>query len=178
MALASVTLEGFDQVQLRLELMSRALRKNIIRGGVRATLAVFRSGVRGRTPRKTGTLWRSIGTSTRVLAGGAEVDGKVRIGNRVRGGGRRGATGAARGAFYGHMLEGGAKPHEIRPKTAKALRIGGRFVSRVLKHPGVRPMRMWAITRAVDEPAAQRAFRQYVDARIAAIWASPTVTKV
>lgn len=96
MALASVTLEGFDQVQLRLELMSRALRKNIIRGGVRATLAVFRSGVRGRTPRKTGTLWRSIGTSTRVLAGGAEVDGKVRIGNRVRGGGRRGATGAAR----------------------------------------------------------------------------------
>jgi len=47
-------------------------------------------------------------------------------------------------AHYARFLEFGTRPHEIRPRRARALRfvVGGRtvFASRV-EHPGVRPRR-------------------------------------
>ncbi len=174
----SVRLEGFDRLYRRTEGLEQRLRGNIIRGGVRAAVAVFARGVKRRLPVKTGTLLASVRSSTRVKFGGQQVEGKVYIGSRVGGGSRRGAKGAARGAFYAHMLEGGTKPHEITARSARAIKlaegyaqfgVNATFRGRV-RHPGIRPMRTWAITRQAEAPAANAAFERYVEQRVAAYW--------
>jgi phage gpG-like protein len=39
--------------------------------------------------------------------------------------------------YYAHMLEGGTKPHKIKPKNKQFLYISGRFVKEV-NHPGIK----------------------------------------
>jgi Bacteriophage HK97-gp10, putative tail-component len=172
-------LEGFDAVRARVRGMPTNIRGAILRGGVRAAVAVLARGVKRRMPEKTGTLKKSVAVSARQFFGGDVVRGEVFIGNRVSGGGRRGATGAERGAFYAAILEGGAAPHEIVPKTARALKVAGgyaafglgaTFRARVKKHPGVKAMRMWERTRTEDIGMANTAFEKYVEQRIDRYW--------
>lgn len=77
--------------------------------------------LRERAPRKTGRMAESVGST---VLGRAAI-----VGLR---------------ASYARFLEFGTRPHEIRPRRARALRfsIGGRmiFARRVL-HPGIRPRR-------------------------------------
>jgi hypothetical protein len=65
--------------------------------------------------------------------------------------------------FYAPYVNDGTRPHQIRPKTKKALkfRVGGRTVfAAVVNHPGTRPNPF--LDRALREIAASRgySFRQ------------------
>lgn len=126
-----------------------------LRHDIRALLGVFRSlseGLGGavelivrkaaeraeallseRAPRRTGRMIESVGS---VVHGRTAI-----VGLR---------------AHYARFLELGTRPHEIRPRRAKALRfpLGGRivFASRV-EHPGIRPRRF---VRAVAEELVER----------------------
>ena len=83
--------------------------------------------IRERAPRRTGKLIRSIGSTiegNRALVG-------VRVG-------------------YARFLEWGTRPHEIRPRHARALRfvICGRVVfAKRVWHPGIRP-RLFVLSAA------------------------------
>lgn len=168
-----VQIDGFDQVQERLRaLADNRMRGKVLRGGVGAMLAVFRTGIKRRLPARTGTLRNSVRSSTRLWAARMEATGRVNVGNRVAGGGRKGAKGMARGAFYAAMVEGGTKAHEIRARSGRVLKFGNLY-RRSVKHPGMAGRGDWAETRRADEPAAQVAFRTYVDARLNAIWNNP-----
>lgn len=60
---------------------------------------------------------------------------------------------------YAAAVHDGTRPHQIRPKTARALRfrIGGRIVyARVVNHPGTRGKPF--LDRALREVAAQRGY--------------------
>jgi hypothetical protein len=167
-----VQIEGFEQVRERLRsLADNRTRLKVLRGGVGAMLRVFRGGMRRELPYRTGTLRASVKTSSRGWQQRMEVSGRVYVGNRKAGGSAKGAKGAARGAFYAHMLEGGTKPHAIHAKPGAMLKFGNLY-RRSVKHPGIRPMYTWRYVRHQEEPAAQRAFRAYVDQRIDAIWAT------
>ena len=92
------------------------LVEHVIRRAAREAEALLRE----KAPRRTGRMARSIGS---VLLGPD-----------------RALVGV--GADYAIFVELGTRPHEIRPRRARALRfeIGGRiiFATRVL-HPGIRP---------------------------------------
>ena len=102
---------------------SVSLAERIIREAARRAEELIRE----RAPRRTGRLIRSIGSTiegTRALVG-VKVD-------------------------YARFLEWGTRPHEIRPRHARALRfvIRGRviFAKRVW-HPGIRP-RLFVLSAA------------------------------
>ncbi|RLI09368.1 hypothetical protein DRO32_00780, partial [Candidatus Bathyarchaeota archaeon] len=75
--------------------------------------------VRERAPRRSGALARSVGSEVR--------GSRALVGVRAR---------------YAPFLEWGTRPHEIRPRSARALRfpMGGRLVfARRVLHPGIKP---------------------------------------
>ena len=102
---------------------STGLAERIIREAARRAEEL----VRERAPRKAGKLARSIGSTVegnRALVG-VKVD-------------------------YARFLEWGTRPHEIKPRHARALRfvIRGRVVfARRVWHPGIRP-RLFVLSAA------------------------------
>lgn len=168
---ARVRVEGADALILRLALLERGRARNIMRGGLRAAAVPLiararqlvpisgldprnltaRGRVRGgKHNRRPGDLLRSIRFSSRGYRDGS-------LYAEVKAGGRR--------AFYAHMVEGGTKPHEIRPRDAKALVVAGRPVAKI-KHPGTRAARF--MDRAAQQAgrAASQAFATYVATRL------------
>lgn len=151
MAEFSVRLEGVDEVRTRLALFPQRLRRNILRGAIRAAAVVMRKGVQARVPVRTVALRRSVTVSTRAYADG-RVEGKVTVGGRK--------------AFYANIVEVGAKQHVIRAATAGALNLGnGRIVEEV-RHPGFRGRGFVAATQAAEAAPASRAFFEYAQVRI------------
>lgn len=150
-----IRLEGLDATRARLALFPDRLRKNILRGAIRAGAGVFRSGIRSRVPVKSGRLRRDVRISARSFPDG-HVQATVSVG-----------TGKGeRRAFYSAALEGGAKAHEIAPLNRRALYFNGQFVSVVRRHPGVRARGFVATAARSEYPAAVNAFDLYVRTRI------------
>ena len=155
-----VELEGFDELSDRLRGIEPKMRRNFMRGGMRALLAHLKKGAAKRIPSRTGALRRSLKTSTRIFPAQGIVEGRLRTGAAISGGKLKG-----RDAWYGHIIERGAKPHVIEPSTRKALRIGGRFFARV-KHPGIAARRFMERTAAEDLPRGRELFYEYVTQRL------------
>ena len=157
MAELQVKLEGFEELEKRLRGFPERLRNNYMPGGMRALVATLQKGARRRVPSRTGALRRSIAISTRVNPDG--VIGKVYTGAAIGAGKLKG-----RDAWYGHIIERGAKPHTITPKTKKGLAFRGRVVQSV-KHPGIRGRYFMRDTEQQDFPAASQKFGTYVEVR-------------
>ena len=102
---------------------SASLAERIIREAARRAEELIRE----RVPRRTGRLIRSIGSTIE---------------------GNRALVGVKAG--YARFLEWGTRPHEIRPRHARALRFvtRGRVVfARRVWHPGIRP-RLFVLSAA------------------------------
>jgi len=102
---------------------SASLAERVIREAARRAEELIRE----RAPRRTGKLARSIGSA---------IEGnRALVGVRVD---------------YARFLEWGARPHEIRPRHARALRfvMRGRVVfAKRVWHPGIRP-RLFVLSAA------------------------------
>lgn len=159
-AAIEIRLEGFKETTARLRGFPDKLRSNYMRGGMRALVAQLRKGARRRLTghTRTGALRRSIGVSTRVT--GDLVTGKVYAGKIATAG-----KFAGHSAWYGHILEAGAKPHVIEPKNGKAVAFGGNVFARINRHPGVRAIRFMRDTATHDLNHGQRIFKNYVELR-------------
>ncbi len=119
---ATVQIEGLEELLAELEKRGTEARK------VLAPLA--REGGRLIMGEADGRTHRSIAKALRVTTAENKKDAVEVV---VHEGRDKGSMG-----FVGWFLEYGTAPHEIRPKNAKALYIGGRFV-KVIKHPGSAP---------------------------------------
>jgi len=162
-----VKLEGFDALRKRLRSFPEKLRKNYMRGGMRAMVAHLRKRARQRVKSFTGALRRAIGISTRAFQDGT-VQGKVFIGP-IKSGKLKG-----RDVWYGHIVEGGAKPHRIpnlhvgrgkgRRLNTKMIAFGGRVFHHV-DHPGMRGRYFMRDTASQDVEHGRRLFTDYVESR-------------
>ena len=123
--------------------------KGIMKKAVRAGAAPIRKSLRIAVPSDKGVLKKSLFVKVKQYKSGTSVG---IIGPRVRDKNGKISSGTVqvRGvkfkteldAFYAHMVEGGTKPHVIRPRSKKALKGpllsttgGSQFVGQVM-HPG------------------------------------------
>jgi hypothetical protein len=172
-------LEGFDELRARLDYFPDRMRNNFLRGGARAAGAVLARRLKARLSADgLRTAAGSVRTSVRLQGGptATSVRGVVQYGGRYQSATGRGEARrkVSRDAWYAHILEWGAKPHEIRARPGHTLALGPplRDFRRKVKHPGI-VARLYATrTAAQDMPAANRAFENYVEARVARFWSS------
>jgi hypothetical protein len=178
-------LVGFDTVRGRLGLFPEKMQRNFLRGGARAAGSLLAKRLRQRIAAGGfDTAAGSVRTSVR-LQGRQSVRGVVQYGGRytqARGRGE-GRQKYSRDAWYAHILEWGARAHEIRPRKSRgrnaALKVaaygaqfgGGGLYGRI-RHPGVKPRLFATRTAQQDMPAAERVFEQYVDRRVERFWRS------
>lgn len=148
----NVRIENFDAIRQRVAGLPQRLRTNILRGAMRAAVAVIRKAARANAPvGRTGNLRRSIRVSTRSFRDGT-VRGEVKAGGRL--------------AWYANIVEGGARPHEISVNERLALNLGGRLVKKV-QHPGFQGRRFMERAAQDSERPAAEAFERYVQQRVA-----------
>lgn len=149
----NIKLQGFDVLKERLSALPDKLRRNIMRGGMRAAVAVIRGVARNLVPvGRTGNLRRSIRVSTRAFRNG-RIEGTVKAGGKL--------------AYYANIVEGGARPHQISvTRAAKALNLGGRALVKKVQHPGFQGRRFMQSAANQSETAASNAFAQYVNNRV------------
>ena len=102
------------------KLQRKAMTKVMRAGGRPIVLAA-----RGKVARVSGALARSIRVT--VVRRRGVVIARIIAGRRVK----------KDDPFYAWMVEGGTKPHEIRPKGSKSLFFAGLF-SEVVQHPGAK----------------------------------------
>lgn len=142
----SVQIKGAAELQRYLDQLPANVEKNIVRGALRAGTKVMADAVKAAAPEKTGALKKSVRVRAGVRAG--RVTSRVVIGDKK--------------AWYLHILEGGAKPHDIRPKRKgekKALSFGEKMYA-LVRHPGVKARPFFVST--VDA-SAQRSATQVID---------------
>jgi HK97 gp10 family phage protein len=145
--------QGLAELEKTLRQLPVKLETKILRGALRAGAAVFSVEVSARLPRKSGKLASTLRISTAVRRG--VVSAKVVVGDSKK-----------KGVFYAHMLEGGTKPHFIKAKPGKSLRLyGGRMVKRVT-HPGIRPRPFMGPAFKAGTTAALEAVAAYIRQRL------------
>ena len=149
----NIKLQGFDVLKQRLSALPGKLRRKIMRGGVRAAVAVIRGVARNLVPiGRTGNLRRSIRVSTRAFRDG-RIEGKVTAGGKL--------------AYYANIVEAGARAHQISvTRAAKALNLGGRVLVKNVQHPGFQGRRFMERAANQSEAAASDAFAKYVNNRV------------
>ena len=167
-------LVGFEELRRRLLLFPKNMRKNAMRGGARAAAKFLAQRLKARLSAKNlDTAAGSVKHSARLF-GDNRVVGKVEYGspyNKTIGRGVNRKT-FTKDPWYAHILEWGARQHEITPVRTKALKFGGRYIGKVSKHPGVKPGLYAQRTADQDMPAAMRTFEQYVERRVTRYWST------
>jgi HK97 gp10 family phage protein len=138
--------KGLAELEKVLATLPVKMETKILRGGLRASAAVFLTEVRARVPMKSGELAKSLRISTTLRRG--VVSAKVVVGNKKK------------RVFYAHMVEGGTKPHVIRARPGKFLRVFGGVFAKRINHPGsrarpfMRPAFEAGVTGALDALSA------------------------
>lgn len=120
MAGSEVNVKGLKELAAFLQTLPVRIEKNVLRGALRAGMSVVKPVAQQGVHSISGKLAKGLKVGTR--AKGSTVTANLK------------ATGPH--AFVAHMLEmTGARPHQITPKVAAALSIGGRAY-RSVSHPG------------------------------------------
>lgn len=155
MAISSTRqIDGLEQLKQVMKELPVKLQKQVIdatvRGGAREVAKLYKQNL----PPKYKTLKRATKVIKRKARGRTETKYTI---TPTRG------NNSTYDAWYAHIVEKGAQPHEITPKVKKVLKIGEGyyntdhglrwgtgFVTKAQRHPGVRPTR-----------AMYRAFKQH-----------------
>lgn len=119
--------EGFDDIASRYG-RNRTLVLGALNRSLRKIGGVMVPALKGNTPVRTGKLR----ASTRFQIKGTAEDQVLEI--------RQGAR-TAEGVFYRPFVTAGTRPHDIVPRTKKALKfnVGGRTVfAKRVRHPGTK----------------------------------------
>lgn len=128
----TVELKGAASAVKALEDLEFNARRRVVTAAVRSANKEVVAEARRRAPVLTGLLRKQIKASIKMYRGTGVVYATV----RAR------ATAAQKAkknvAWYMNLVVGGTKPHEIRPRNAKSLAIGGQAVAMV-QHPGTKP---------------------------------------
>ncbi len=124
--MAEYVISGLREVSLALDGLPEKLQRKALANALRAGGRVVRDAARARVPVKSGALKRSIRVT--LVRRGPALIARVVAGRTKKKG----------DPFYAWMVEGGTRPHDIRPKGKKSLFLAGLFKEEV-RHPGSKP---------------------------------------
>lgn len=146
--MTTANVKGLKELDAFLAALPKKLETGAYRAGLTAAARVIADEAKVRVPRKTGKLAKAIGSSSPRK----NQDGTFSISVRVRGPNEKGGNSHA---FLGLFHEYGVRPHLIASTgkgegrvavkkakdgtgtiDAKVLKIGDRYVSGVVSHPG------------------------------------------
>ncbi len=119
-------IRGLPDLEKRLRELPEKLERKILRQALRQGANVILRDARARVPVKSGALQKSLRVSTSARRG--QVRAKIVAGSNKKG-----------GAFYAHIVEGGAKAHVIKGRKGKRLAFGAKLIYPTqVRHPGAR----------------------------------------
>jgi HK97 gp10 family phage protein len=144
-----MALEGQREILAQFDSLPDKLQRRVLVKVFRSGGVVIRDLARGKVRRLSGRLAKSIRVTVIRQRSSGWIAARVIAGRTVR----------KDDPFYAWMLEGGTKPHEIRPKGKKSLFIAGLFAE-VVQHPGAAP-----------RPFMRPALEEGADAALAAMQA-------
>jgi hypothetical protein len=127
------------------------LERNVVRAGLRegSRVIVRELGSRVVAISRTGKLARSIKMRSRTINGLPTLITSV----------------GDKSAYYAHIVEKGAQPHDIKPKRGTMLFFNGRG-TRLVKHPGFAGRLFVKGTFDSQAVAAVNVFKNYTTARV------------
>ena len=156
---SELNLVGGAELDRLLQTLAPKIEKNIMRSALVAGARVIMREAKALAPvgRPSNVAERDYGgypgalrDSVRVTSGFNKrgfAYASVKAGGRTK----KGAD-----VFYAHIVEFGARRHQIRARAKKVLEIGGKFAGGQVEHPGVRP-------RPFMRPAADLKAREAVE---------------
>lgn len=117
--------------------MTRKVAGNALRAAARVVAAQQRKDLDAQTKPGTGELRRAI----QVKAGRVKKEGTRKAYAGVFPRGATAKRGRSNEAPLAHLIEGGTKPHVIRPKRkgVRALKLPGPRFAKIVHHPGTAP---------------------------------------
>lgn len=139
--------KGLADLDRFLQELAPKIERNVLRGGVRAAARLVQARARANIHLVSGATAKSVVVGAR--ARGGEVVGYVAV-----------------KSHKARWLEYGTRPHKIRPKNGKALRIGGSFVEEV-DHPGAKPHPFLRPALDANVQSAVVAMAEYMKQRLA-----------
>lgn len=129
-----ISLQGIKPLLAKLERIPRKQAKAIMRKAVRAGSAPIRKVAKKTAPRDKGILQETMAIKVKQYPSGVSVGvigPRKKFTKRTKKRGERTLD-----AFYGHMVEGGTRPHVIPGPIV----LGGRVLHNI-QHPGTQPTR-------------------------------------
>lgn len=163
--MVTVQLMGVEACLQKLQAVNRSVGRRILRKGVRASVQLGAKRGKGHVPKgQHGLLRKSLGWKLMkqrpgIFKAAGMVGPRTKVFLRVING-RRVDPGK-----YGHLVEGGTKPHVINAKDGKrlAFRRGGKsVVVKSVRHPGARRTGFLGRIRAINAHGMSTAFRNKV----------------
>lgn len=147
---SSFEVKGLSQVLADLRKLPEKIERNVVRGALRAGVRVFGAELGRRIPIRTGALAKSV---------------KIRASNKKKMQPKVILSVGNQRAWYAHILERGAKAHDIRARAGFALNVGG--VPRAwVRHPGIKPRYFLRDTFYAADDKAVEAFKIFLDKRM------------
>jgi len=140
MAEVTASITGIEDILNALKELPAKMQRGVIVAALKDAGKPIRDEAKSNVHSVSGDLARSIKTVT--VAKKYSVGG----GPRVR------VTSGSKAAFYASIVEGGAKPHDIKPKNKKSLKFGGGVVKSV-RHPGIKAQNF--MRRAFESKGAE-----------------------
>jgi len=161
-------IRGLAEVMAALDTLAIKIEKNVMRGALRAGGKVFAADAKARAPfgqpsRENIAKW---GGYAGALRDSIRVTTKVRgkkVVAQVTAGGKSSKSTAD--VFYARIIEGGAKPHDIKPQTRKSLFFAG-VCRDIVHHPGIRERKFLQKALFGSQRAATDAAVAYMRARL------------
>lgn len=154
-----INIQGATEIKRALSELPVKLEAKLLRAALKAGAQVILVDVQARTPVRQGALRASERVSVTTRRG--VVHAKI-----ISGGKRAGAD-----VFYANWVERGTKPHLIRAKLAKRLRIGGVRATVLfpikVQHPGARAKPFMAPALAAKATEAVNAVAAYLRTHLA-----------
>lgn len=160
--MVTVKLMGVEAALQKLQAVNRSVGRRIIRKCVRASVQVAAKRGKSDVPKglhgllKKSLGWKLLKQRAGIFKAAGLVGPRTKVFLRVINGKRIDP------GKYGHLVEGGTKPHAILPKTKTrlAFRSGGRLrVVKSVRHPGARRTGFLGRIQVVNTHGMSRAFR-------------------
>lgn len=153
MALSRVeTISGLAEIERMLKELPTKVEVNVVRGGLRAGSRIIAEEAKQNVPVATGKLRDSFRVGSKVDARTGRVTAYAKAGNKK--------------AWYGHFIEFGTAPHEIRSKSGGALFVPGRGFVTFVMHPGARAKPFMRPAMYAAQTAAAETAAAYMRARL------------
>lgn len=149
MASRDEVIVGGKELDRILQTLSPKIERNIMRGALRAGAVPLRDDVKRRAPVDSGQLRESVRITSRARKG--QVSASVKVGNFV--------------AWYAHLVEFGTRPHVIKAKAGRAMRVVG-IVTREVNHPGITGKPFIRPAADATTPEAIREVTKYIRKRL------------